>query len=324
LKTKLKNINYESKVKALKPVKREFLFYLLSAFLLFCILISPAAAAIEWKISPCNPTVGDTLKIKGTASPGESIKAVVSFEQNLTISDGRYQYLLEEIRIPEGSDNLFTVKAEGAQNLNVGVNKLIWINLTSEGADGVATISQSHVPPFTYKILIDGDALGNRSHVNLVFTASQTLKADFRGRFKYKYDTSSMPAGKFNITIGNLEKTVELRSKEQKKPVSEFSATPISGEAPLKVRFTDNSKGSPTSWKWYFGDRMYSVQQNPVHTYSKAGKYTVILKTKNANGMDTETKAKYIVVSKENDHQSKNKNVKTEDIDDKEKQKKEK
>jgi PKD repeat protein len=133
-----------------------------------------------------------------------------------------------------------------------------------------------------------------------------------------------MPAGKFNITIGNLEKTVELRSKEQKKPSSEFSATPISGEAPLKVKFTDKSTGSPTSWKWYFGDRMYSLQQNPVHTYSKVGKYTVTLKTKNANGMDMETKAKYIIVSKESEHQSKNKNVKTEDIDYKEKQKKEK
>lgn len=294
----LKNHNSERKMKYAGPEKGGLAFCLLSVFLLLCLLVSPAAAAVEWKITPSNPAVGDTLKIKGTASPDESLKAEISFEKAVPVCRGRYQYLLQNIKVPDGKDNLFAVRADGVKNLHVGVYKFLWINLTSEASGGVATISQGHVPPLTYeKILIDGDADKKKCSVNLRVTASQTLKADSKGKFEYSYDTSSMPAGKFNIKIGNVEKTLELRSKEQKKPVSEFSASPASGKAPLKVSFTDKSAGKPTSWKWSFGDGTYSTQQNPVHTYKKAGKYTVSLSVKNAGGTDTETKCSYITVS---------------------------
>jgi len=298
VKTKLRNINQASRIRPARSKKEGIVFCLLSTFLLLSLLISPAAAAVEWKISPSCTTVGDTLKIKGTASPGEKIKAEVSFEEKIPVCGSRYQYLLENIKVPEGKDNLFTVRADGVENLHVGVKKVIWFNLNSEASNGVATISQSHVPPLTYKILIDGDALSKKSYVCLRVTASQTLKADSKGKFEYSYDTSSMPAGKFNIKIGNVEKTVELKSKEQKKPVAAFSACPSSGKVPLKVQFTDKSTGSPTSWKWNFGDGTYSTAKNPVHTYNKSGRYTVTLKVKNANGMDTETKFKHIIVSK--------------------------
>jgi PKD repeat protein len=54
------------------------------------------------------------------------------------------------------------------------------------------------------------------------------------------------------------------------KPVASFSATPTSGKAPLKVQFTDKSTGSPTSWKWSFGDSTYSTVKNLAHTGIKA------------------------------------------------------
>jgi len=80
-------------------------------------------------------------------------------------------------------------------------------------------------------------------------------------------------------------------------PVAAFNATPTSGDSPLEVSFTDESTGSPTSWKWSFGDGKYSRKQNPVHTYSKAGNYTVSLTVKNADGSNTTTKSDYITVS---------------------------
>jgi YVTN family beta-propeller protein len=80
-------------------------------------------------------------------------------------------------------------------------------------------------------------------------------------------------------------------------PVAAFSATPTSGKAPLTVSFIDQSTGSPVLWKWTFGDGTYSTGQNIVHTYNKAGIYSVTLTVSNANGVDVLTKTSYIVVS---------------------------
>jgi hypothetical protein len=37
-------------------------------------------------------------------------------------------------------------------------------------------------------------------------------------------------------------------------PLADFTATPLSGKAPLTVQFNDTSLNSPTSWVWDFGD----------------------------------------------------------------------
>jgi beta propeller repeat protein len=71
--------------------------------------------------------------------------------------------------------------------------------------------------------------------------------------------------------------------------IADFSVSSNTGNAPLNVTFTDKSIGSPYAWKWDFGDGANSTQQNPTHTYSKAGNYTVTLTISNTDGMDTNT-----------------------------------
>ena len=83
----------------------------------------------------------------------------------------------------------------------------------------------------------------------------------------------------------------------QQKPVASFSSNLTTGNAPLSVAFTNASTGSPTSWKWTFGDGGTSKEINPVHTYTRAGKYTVSLTVKNAVGSSTVTNPNYIVVN---------------------------
>ncbi|RPJ70471.1 MAG: PKD domain-containing protein, partial [Alphaproteobacteria bacterium] len=77
-------------------------------------------------------------------------------------------------------------------------------------------------------------------------------------------------------------------------PVADFRGYPKSGYPLLDVTFTDTSTEKPTAWKWNFGDGTYSTQQNPVHTYSEAGNYTVTLTAGNTVGSSTITKANYI------------------------------
>jgi len=86
---------------------------------------------------------------------------------------------------------------------------------------------------------------------------------------------------------------------------AEFSADTSSGQAPLSVQFTDLSEvysgveGSEniTDWYWAFGDGTYSSLQNPAHTYSVPGNYTVSLVVTDTSGANaTEIKTNFIVV----------------------------
>lgn len=75
-----------------------------------------------------------------------------------------------------------------------------------------------------------------------------------------------------------------------------FTADLTSGPVPLTVNFTDQSTGDITSWSWGFGDGATSTEQNPSHTYTDAGTYTVSLAVTGPCGSDTEVKANFITV----------------------------
>jgi PKD repeat protein len=69
----------------------------------------------------------------------------------------------------------------------------------------------------------------------------------------------------------------------------------------LNVQFTDgstDSDGSISSWAWTFGDGTNSSTQNPSHTYSNAGTYTVSLTVTDDSG-DSDTVSKNVTVEEE-------------------------
>jgi PKD repeat protein len=66
---------------------------------------------------------------------------------------------------------------------------------------------------------------------------------------------------------------------------------PESESVPHTVQFTDLTSLDPTSWEWDFGDGSGSEEQNPQHTYTEPGTYTVSLTA--SNGADSSTKVKY-------------------------------
>jgi len=104
--------------------------------------------------------------------------------------------------------------------------------------------------------------------------------------FTYVYTTP----GTYTVTLLASNKnstepaTVQiLAQKYVILPVADFSASPTSGYAPLAVQFTDLSQNA-ASRNWNFGDGVTSTDQNPSHTYSTAGTYTVSLTATNENG----------------------------------------
>ena len=71
-------------------------------------------------------------------------------------------------------------------------------------------------------------------------------------------------------------------------PGASFTSNVTSGGIPLPVQFTDTTSNTPTSWLWTFSDdASTSTSQNPTHTFTTAGNWSVSLKAYNAAGNNT-------------------------------------
>jgi hypothetical protein len=90
-------------------------------------------------------------------------------------------------------------------------------------------------------------------------------------------------------------------------PIANFTATPTTGRTPLTVQFTDASTTDAAcpilSWSWSF-ENGSSTLQSPSQVFINANqgnndaRFTISLTVTTAGGTDTETKDRYIRVSK--------------------------
>ncbi len=94
--------------------------------------------------------------------------------------------------------------------------------------------------------------------------------------------------GTYTVTLtsnyGNCTESFSAPIVINALPVADFTA-PVTTrcQPPLTVNFQDLTPGA-TSWEWDFGDGSTSTEQNPAHTYTAYGSYTVTLVVRNANG----------------------------------------
>jgi len=82
-------------------------------------------------------------------------------------------------------------------------------------------------------------------------------------------------------------------------PAADFSADATSIHAGSTVNFTDLTENNVSSWSWNFGDGNSSSEQNPAHTYTEIGTYSVSLMVSGNGGSDSITKSDFIAVSPE-------------------------
>jgi len=233
---------------------RATLLVFLFLFIVCGSLVETASAGvIDFNVRPENPVKGDTVTVSGTAQPNEEVRIDISFEKVVLVSDGKYVFSVDGIKIPDGK-NRFTVSAYGCIDLDVSARKQIigslympWITLGRYATNDAASISQS-VPSGTYDVDIHGKS--GRSSVKLKITATGYIKAGENGKFSYSYDTSSMPPGEFVISVGGISKVVTLRETSSgsggmgggsASPPGEESATPT-----LEPTQTPKSSLTPT------------------------------------------------------------------------------
>ncbi len=105
------------------------------------------------------------------------------------------------------------------------------------------------------------------------------------------------------LTVSNsdgasTEKKTNLINVQTGDVVADFSASPLVGQSPLEVNFTDLSQpeGGIDSWLWEFGDGGSSTDQDPLHSYNIAGFFSVGLTISNSDGADIEKKVNLIHV----------------------------
>lgn len=90
----------------------------------------------------------------------------------------------------------------------------------------------------------------------------------------------------FNGTVSNV--------------TANFTATPLSGNAPLVVNFTNTSVNA-TSYVWYYnngsGNVQFSALANPTHEFTLPGTYAITLVATGPGGSNTLVRNSYVVVN---------------------------
>lgn len=205
-------------------------------------------------LTPANPNPGDSITLRGLASPGEQVSFRSSFSMKLPVSGGQYDYEAE-VEIPQ-TPNSFAVKAENVQDLNAGVKLGIWISKSFQAKEGVASISHSNVPPGRYHLRIFGEALPGALQVPVRVTAETAVRADSQGRYIMTIDTSGVPAGEYRIDGQGETKTIHLGGSADADERPKNISTPSShAEADAKGAGTPrNVKITPEVVRWYAED----------------------------------------------------------------------
>jgi len=117
------------------------------------------------------------------------------------------------------------------------------------------------------------------------------------GRWRVVWDARSATAGGYtitatatNIAAETATDSVNVTLATSGGPLAAFFAFDWSNCTRYECSFLDGSSGGPTSWEWDFGDGTILsgndplIHQNPTHTYSTYGVYTVSL---TVNGTST-------------------------------------
>jgi PKD repeat protein len=146
---------------------------------------------------------------------------------------------------------------------------------------GAANTTQTTVPATTTSVTTQ---VSTTQTTNPVTSATTTTGSTTQ---------TTIPATSLTSTI------TTTAAQSQVNPVVAFSADYTDGIAPFIVQFTDMSTGGPTAWNWDFGDGTSDTSQNPSHTYSSEGTYTVRMTATTRSGSATSTREDYIEVGLE-------------------------
>jgi gliding motility-associated-like protein len=169
------------------------------------------------------------------------------------VSNATYTVFAVDLNGCPGISSTINVGVTAALNMNlftyddsicIGDSALIYANITGGGG-----------PPY---IIYLNNGMSGTPPLTIVPTINTTYVATV-------WDTCNYSSYQDTITIYVLPR-----------PVVSFTSDPQEGCQPLTVNFTDLSGEPNATYEWDFGDGNSGISnQNPVHTYTEDGNYTV-------------------------------------------------
>jgi gliding motility-associated-like protein len=228
--------------------------------------------------------------------------ASISFTNNSTgpptlsylwdFGDGNFSTAFSPTHIYTGTGTfiatLVTFSTAGCQDTARSAPIVIGGNTTSFSSPPAACINETvsfintSVPAPVSSIWTFGDG-GTASTINAA----------------YSYAATGTYTVRLYNNYGNCTDSVLNTITINPRPVANFSAPVVTKcEPPLTVNFQDLSSGGAVSWQWDFGDGSPpDFTQNPSHTYTAYGSFTVTLIAANAFGCtDTIAIPDYIII----------------------------
>ncbi len=190
-----------------------------------------------------------------------------------------------------------TIDDESAGALIIGGSPAPVAGFTGAPASGTAPLAVQFNDTSTGSPTMWNWSLGNNNWINTTDLAQRNVSYTYNNPGDYDVSlTVTNASGSSTRTV-----TGYIHVTAPGEPTASFTGTPLSGDAPLTVTFTDSSQVTAgTTWNWSFGDSTWTnttTNAAQTHTYSSAGTYTVSLMVTNATGSDTRTRAGYITVN---------------------------
>jgi uncharacterized protein (TIGR02145 family) len=155
-----------------------------------------------------------------------------------------------------------------------------------------------------YMVTVEADDPdGNLVEITF-YLNDEKVDTDREAPFLYEWWTQQYTPGTYAIkAIATDDKEASATAtaivnliEEKQEPLAGFYVSDNFIQAGDEVSFIDTSKNDPTDWTWDFGDGSSVIEQNPSHTYTDAGVYSVSLTISNDQGTSSVSKERLIVV----------------------------
>jgi PKD repeat protein len=194
--------------------------------------------------------------------------------------EGYSDFTCSQTTLFEGQNYTLSIQTPAASTQNYAA----WIDFNNDGV----------LNDVTERVFTASSQQNTSGNVSIPVGA--VLNTPLRMRVSADYDFSAPPTPCTDLDYGQAEDYTVIITPNPNPPTPVFSASPTISCSGT-ICFTDQSLNAPTGWLWQFGDGNTSFQQNPCHTYTADGTYTIILTVTNANGSGVDSIVNYVTIN---------------------------